>query len=333
MRILLTGASGFVGGHTARALRADGHELRLLTRASSDLSRLHNLPHEHVIVDLAADLAGDHSGLDAACEGIDVVGHVAARLRGRDEAAFMRTNSLATAALGQAARRAGVKSFVYLSSVAALGPAPGDEPEPPDTPIHPISFYGRSKAGGERALAELADDMAIAMIRPPMVYGPADRGLLMFFQMAMRGITLRLTGAPGGGNRVSAIYGPDLAEALTTIVAHPPERIAIWHINDGGPGYTWTELLAALERASGRRLRAIPLPGPAWVGLALAAEGWSLLTSSDPLLDRSRVAEMRQRAWLADGAQLQADTGWRPRTQLEAGMAETMNWYQLAGWL
>ena len=145
MRVLLTGASGFVGGHTARALHADGHELRLLTRASSDLSRLHYLPHEHVIVDLASDLSGDHSGLDAACEGMDVVVHVAARLRGRDETSFMRTNSLATAALGQAARRAGVKSFVHLSSVAALGPAPGDEPEPPDTPIHPISLYGRSQ--------------------------------------------------------------------------------------------------------------------------------------------------------------------------------------------
>ena len=333
MRVLLTGASGFVGGHTARALHADGHELRLLTRASSDLSRLHYLPHEHVIVDLASDLAGDHSGLDAACEGMDVVVHVAARLRGRDEAAFMRTNSLATAALGQAARRAGVKSFVHLSSVAALGPAPGEEPEPPDTPIHPISLYGRSKAGGELALAELADDMSIAMIRPPLVYGPADRGLLMFFQMAMRGVTLRLRGAPGGGNRVSAVYGPDLAEALATIVAHPPERMTIWHINDGGPGYTWQQLLAALERAAGRRLRTIPLPGPAWVGLALASEGWSLLTRSDPLLDRSRVAEMRQRAWLLDSAQLQADTGWRPRTQLEAGMAETMDWYRQAGWL
>ena len=128
---------------------------------------------------------------------MDVVVHVAARLRGRDETSFMRTNSLATAALGQAARRAGVKSFVYLSSVAALGPAPGDEPETPDTPIHPISLYGRSKAGGEIALADLAEDMSIAMIRPPLVYGPADRGLLMFFQMAMRGVTLRLTRRAG----------------------------------------------------------------------------------------------------------------------------------------
>ncbi len=334
MRILLTGASGFVGGHAAAALHVAGHELRLLTRAGSDLSRIDQLPSERVIVDLAGSHATLAEELEAACAGIDTVVHAAARLRGRGGAAFMRVNAEATRALGQAARRAGVQSFVYLSSIAALGPAPGREPEPPDTPIHPVSHYGRSKAGGERALIELADDLAVAILRPPMVYGPADNGLLPFFQMAERGFAFRLN----GGNRVSAVYGPDLAEALTAIIARPPQRLAIWHINDGGPNeggpaYTWCQLLAALERAAGRRLRTFPLPGSVWAAFALAAEGLAALTNSDPLLDRSRAAEMRQRAWLADSAALEAATGWQPRTPLDAGLAETMRWYRAAGWV
>ena len=109
--------------------------------------------------------------------------------------------------------------------------------------------------------------------------------------------------------------------------------MTIWHISDGGPVYTWRDLLTALEP----RLRSPPphhAPArPAWVGIALPPKAGRCSPRSDPVLDRSRVTEMRQRAWLTDGAQLQADTGWRPRTQLDDGMAETMNWYRQADWL
>ena len=328
MRVLLTGASGFVGGHTAAALHDAGHELRLLTRASSDLSRLDelHLPYERVVV----DLDGDREGLDAACDGIDAVVHIAARLRARDAAEFVRTNAEATAALGEAARDAGARCFIYLSSLAALGPAPGDSPEPPDTPPHPTSDYGRSKLAGEQALAALGGDMALAMIRAPLIYGPADRGLLPFFWMAERGFAPQLS---DGGNRVAGVYGPDLAAALVAVLEQPPPEPATWQISDGGGAYSWRELLAALEGAAGRELRIVPLPPPVWDAMAIASEAWAATTGREPLLDRSRVIELQQRAWLADGAALEAATGWRPTVGIEQGLAETMRWYRQAGWV
>ena len=332
MRVLLTGASGFVGGHTAAALHRAGHELRLLTRESSDLSRLDEaqIPYERVVV----DLDGDRVGLDAACRGIEAVVHIAARLRGRSEAEFMRTNADATAALGSTAREAGVGCFVYLSSLAAQGPAPGDAPEPTDVEPHPTSDYGRSKLAGERALLNLSDDLALTMIRAPLIYGPADRGLLPFFQAAERGFAPQLG---DGSNRVAGVYGPDLAEAITTIVGRTPNETAskpaIWQISDGGGAYTWRDLLAALEQAAGRPLRIIPLPPPIWSAMAAIAEAFAASTGQEPLLDRSRVIEMRQPAWLADGSALQAATGWRPTVGIEQGIAETMRWYRAAGWV
>ena len=328
MRVLLTGASGFVGGHTAAALHRAGHELRLLTRESSDLSRLDEaqIPYERVVV----DLDGDRVGLDAACRDIEAVVHIAARLRGRSEAEFMRTNAEATAALGSAARDAGVGCFVYLSSLAAQGPAPGDAPEPTDVEPHPTSDYGRSKLAGERALEETWGGAALAMIRAPLIYGPADRGLLPFFQAAERGFAPQLG---DGGNRVAGVYGPDLAEAITAILESPPSAPTIWQISDGGGAYTWRDLLAALEQAAGRPLRIIPLPPPVWSALAAAAEAFAASTGGEPLLDRSRVIEMRQPAWLADGSALEAATGWRPTVGIEQGIAETMRWYRAAGWV
>ena len=328
MRVLLTGASGFVGGHTAVALQQAGHELRVLSRAGSDLSRLdeQEIRYTRVVV----DLDGEREDLAGACDGVDAVVHIAARLRGRSAAEFMRTNADATAALGRASRDAGVRCFVYLSSLAALGPAPGDTAERPETEPHPASDYGRSKLAGERALASLGGGMALAMIRAPLIYGPADRGLLPFFQMAERGFAPQLG---DGSHRVAAVYGPDLAAAIARILEQPPSEPATWQISDGGGPYTWRDLLAALERAAGRQLRIVPLPPPIWQAMAAAAEAWAATTGSEPLLDRSRVIEMRQRAWLADGSALQATTGWQPSVGIEEGLAETMRWYRSAGWV
>ena len=328
MRVLLTGASGFVGGHTAVALQQAGHELRVLSRAGSDLSRLdeQEIRYTRVVV----DLDGEREGLAGACDGVDAVVHIAARLRGRSAAEFMRTNADATAALGRASRDAGVRCFVYLSSLAALGPAPGDTAERPETEPHPASDYGRSKLAGERALADLGGGMALAMIRAPLIYGPADRGLLPFFQMAERGFAPQLG---DGSHRVAAVYGPDLAAAIAGILEQPPSEPATWQISDDGGPYTWRDLLAALERAAGRQLRIVPLPPPIWQAMAAAAEAWAATTGSEPLLDRSRVLEMRQRAWLADGSAFQAATGWQPSVGIEEGLAETMRWYRSAGWV
>ena len=216
MRICITGATGFVGSHAARRLAEAGHDLRLLTRASSDLSAVDGIDYERVLGDL-----GDGSGLADACRDVDAVVHVAGLTGSADPARFHRVNAQGTEALTVAARQAGVRRFLYISSLAALGPSA--LPEDPMSTPHPVSDYGRSKLEGERLAVEARGDMALEVLRPPAVYGPRDSGLLPFFKMAKRRYITRLG---DGRRRVSMIYGPDLADAIAALIdREPPPQV------------------------------------------------------------------------------------------------------------
>ena len=324
MRVLLTGGSGFIGGHVARALAQAGHELRLLVRPKSDTSLVKDVDFERVMGDLRqADT------LPAACEGMDAVVHAAAVLRAVRQGDFMHANQEGTGNLAEAASKAGVERFIYFSSIAAQGPAPSATPEPPETRLHPVSAYGRSKAAGEDEVLKQLGQMQIAIVRPPMVYGPGDTGLQMFFWLARRRISARLG---DGANLVDAIYGPDLAEAIRAILDAPPQELARYHASsDEGP-FTWNDLLSTLEIIAGKRLWIPTLAPSVFHSFARCSEAWAMLTRSEPMLDRTRVVEMRQPAWICDSSSLTRDTGWRAATSLEDGMRKTMAWYQEHGW-
>ncbi|MDE2967436.1 MAG: NAD(P)-dependent oxidoreductase [Chloroflexota bacterium] len=325
MRVLLTGGSGFVGGHVARKLISDGHDLRLLVRPTSDTSFVDALPFERALGDLRqADT------LASACEGVDAVIHCAAVLRTTRHDDFMRANRIGTGSLAESAAAAGVERFVYISSLAAQGPAPSLTPEPPETPPHPVSAYGRSKAAGEEEILKQSGRMQLTILRPPLVYGPADSGLLAFFWMARRGFSIRLG---DGSNVISAIYGADLADAVSALLDAELADVARYHIADDAGPYSWNQLLAGLEVAAGKRLWIPSLPGGFFLGAARCSEWWSTLTNSEPMLDQTRVIEMRQPAWICDPSSLSGDTGWQANTPLEEGLRETMSWYRAHGWI
>ena len=325
MRILLTGGSGFVGGHAARALAAEGHELRLLVRPTSDTSFVDDVPFERAVGDLRRP-----ASLAAACEGVDAVVHSAAVLRAVRQGDFMQTNREGAGNLARAAREAGVERFVYISSIAAQGPARSLVAEAPETALHPVSAYGRSKAAGEEEVLTQRGGMQVAILRPPIVYGPADSGLLAFFWMARRRFSVRIG---DGSTLLDAIYAPDLAEAIAAILRSEAQEVARYHVSDGEGPFSWNELLATLGRAVGQRLWIASLSPGVFHGLARCSEAWAGLTRSEPMLDRTRVLEMRQPAWLCDSTSLTRDTGWRSRTPLEEGMRETMAWYREHGWV
>src|SRR3954470_2428325 len=142
MKILLTGGSGFLGSYVAEQFTAAGHTVRALVRPRSDKRLLEKLPR----VELAPGAVEDRASLGPAVAGVDAVVHVAGIVKARKPADFFEVNAQGTRNLVEAAlAQGGLKRFVYVSSLAAVGPSPDGKPVHEDAEPRPVTQYGRSK--------------------------------------------------------------------------------------------------------------------------------------------------------------------------------------------
>ncbi|HEU5171859.1 MAG TPA: NAD(P)-dependent oxidoreductase [Gemmatimonadales bacterium] len=322
MRVLVTGATGFVGSHLVEALRRRGDDVAALVRSPGKAAALAALGVQQVRGTLDDSAALAHGVQDR-----DVVFHLAGLTAARDEAEFVRCNRDGTARLLEAAERAGVRRFVLVSSLAAAGPAQPGRPLRGDEPPRPVTAYGRSKLAGEEVVR--ASRVPWTIVRPPMVYGPRDREVLRVFRLARIGF------APvfgDGTQELSAVHGADLAAALLAAAAAPVACRRIYHACHPEV-FTSLEFIRAVGRTLGRRVTAVRIP-PAVGRLALAGTGAAARAAGRAtILTRDKANEFFQPAWTGDPSALAGDTGWRADHDLTAGLADTWRWYQEAGWL
>ncbi|MEM6960186.1 MAG: NAD-dependent epimerase/dehydratase family protein, partial [Myxococcota bacterium] len=208
MKVLVTGATGFLGGHLCELLVQQGHKVRALTRSTSDTTLLDTLGIECVEANLERGL-----GLDKAIEGMDAVVHGAAVVKAKSPQVFHEVNCGGTEHLLQAAlrKRDALQRFVFVSSLAAHGASRDGSPRPVDAPAHPVTHYGRSKLAAERMVIEAQDALPVTVIRPPAIYGPRDQEMLSFFKMIDSRL-IAFLGSPR--NTISLIWGPDCARAI-----------------------------------------------------------------------------------------------------------------------
>lgn len=301
MKLAITGGTGFVGSHLVKAALAKGHQVTALARRpQSKKDRL---------TWVEGDLS-DRAALKQLVEGTDAVIHVAGVLNAPDEAGFEDGNVTGTLAMLAAATAAGVRRFVYVSSLAAREPK--------------LSMYGGSKARAEALVAESGLDWSI--VRPPAVYGPGDRETLELFKMAKVGLMLM---PPKG--RLSVLHAGDLARLLLAL-AHPnaPAMVTI-EPDDGKPGgWTHKSFAAALGRAVGRSPLVLSAPAPL---LRVAARADRMLRGMKAKLTPDRAAYFSHRDWLVDPARAAPADLWAPQISTERGLAETAIWYRAEGWL
>lgn len=299
----MTGATGFVGGATMRDATAAGWHVRALTRRPQ--------PARDGVTWIAGALDRPDSLAEMAA-GSDVVMHIAGVVNVPTRAAFEAGNATATAHVIDAARGAGIKRFVHVSSLAAREPG--------------LSDYGWSKERAEIIVRDSGLDWTI--VRPPAVFGPGDTEMLDLFRMARRGIAL----LPPTG-RMSAIYVDDLARLLLALAADRDASLgAIYEPDDGRTdGWSHRSFARAIGRAVGRsHVSTLAIPAP-----LLKAGG-----RIDKLVRRSRAKLTPDRAryiahpdWVATtGAQPPADL-WHPEHGTDDALAETVRWYRSKGWL
>jgi nucleoside-diphosphate-sugar epimerase len=305
VRILVTGATGFVGTAFVAAVVEQGrHSVRAVARHTSSAFR-------PGVEQVAADLA---AGTNWACalDGVEAVLHLAARVHVmRDAAAdplaeFRRVNVEGTITLASQAAAAGVRRFVYLSSVKVHGES-GTYSE--DDPPAPEDAYGVSKHEAEVGLRQIAaaTKMESVIIRPPLVYGP---GVRANFQQLMRAVALGVPLPLGAVHNLRSLIGVDnLVDFMLTCLEHPAAAGETFLVSDGEDLST-TDLVRRIARAMDRSARLVPVPA-------------SALMAAATLIGRRDAARRVLGTLRVDITKARRRLAWTPPVMVDEGLRRT----------
>jgi nucleoside-diphosphate-sugar epimerase len=326
-RSLVTGATGFTGGHLARALVAQGDTVSALVRtdgpAATALAKAGVRP-------AFGDLR-DPAALVAATADVDVVYHIAAiyRQAGLAEDTYRAVNATAVKQIIEAAARGGVKRVVHCSTVGVHG----DVEHPPaneDAPLKPGDIYQVTKLEGERLAADAAARLGIevTIARPSGIYGPGDRRLLRLF----RGVARRHWVTLGAGEIYYHLtFIDDLVEGFRLCGTHPAAANRTY-ILAGGEVTTLNALVGLVAEGAG-----VPVPSrhlPVWPFRAAGAacEVVCRPFGLEPPIHRRRV-DFFTKSRAFDITRARTEIGFAPRVGLREGIRRTLDWYRNEGWL
>lgn len=325
-RVLVTGATGFIGSHLVEELVKRRYAVRCLVRETSGRKWLHGLNVDFVVGDVT-----DPSSLESAVAGVDIVFHAAGISKSLHEEEMYLTNATGTTNLIKAVVkvRPGLQRFVYLSSIAAAGPSSRVKLLVESDPPNPVTSYGASKLAGEDALLAFAPRVPTTIIRAPVVFGPRDPSFLPLFRWVRGGIKPIL----GFRQRyVSMVYVDDLVRGLLMAAESRKAKGQTYYIVSR-PRVTYDDFMT--EIAASLHKRAIPLRVPATLvyPIVLLADGMARMRGRLIEIDKEKIRRMSPRFWICDGSKAREELGFEPRVSLHAGIHRMTEWYRKMGWL
>ena len=315
-RVVVTGAAGFVGLHLVPVLCAQGVTVRAALRRGAP-----RLP-EDVEPVVVGDLS-DRPNLQNALRGVDAVIHLAGRVHvmqesaSDPEAAYRSANVEATRHLANQAARAGVRRFIFLSSIKVNGERTGPHAFTESDAAAPQDAYARSKWAAEQALHEVAAQtgLEVVIVRPPLVYGPGVRAnFLRLMRLVQRGVPLPLGSVE---NRRSMVGQGNLCDLLALCLRHPAAAGQTFLASDQNDLST-PGLIRAIASAMGRRARLFPFP----VGVLRQTAG---------LVGMGSMIERMVDSLQVDSSKATRLLGWTPPVSVAEGLRLTLSWYLAHG--
>lgn len=315
--VLVTGATGFVGRFLCKRLLAEGFRVRGTLRESGTPSSLVDGVDPVMVEHLSTDTPWSH-----AMAGVDTIIHLAARVHIMDDpstdplAEFRKVNVAGTARLAGEAAKAGVKRFVFISSIKVNGEE-SSIPYTSDSPSLPSDPYGISKWETEQALrtVEAETGMEVVVVRPTLVYGPGVKAnFLTMMKIITKGIPLPLASV---ANKRSLIYVGNLVDALTACAVHPAAAGQTYLVSDGEDVST-PDLIRRTAKALDLHARLFPVSA-------------SFLRLVGNLPGKSGVVNRLMGSLTVDSTKIRQELGWKPPYTMEEGLKETAEWFKKAG--
>lgn len=308
-RVLVTGATGFVGRVLCETLALSGYRVRAALR--SDRAVPACIAEKALVGEI-----GGSTDWSAALDDVDLIIHAAARVHVMHDAAAdlcFETNTNGTRRLATAAAQAGVRRFVFLSSIKVNGEETMGGAYTATDVVRPQDPYGQSKLDGEKFVQEIgaSTDMETVIVRPPLVYGPGVKAnFLRLMHWVDRERPLPFAAIKNSRSLVS-IW--NLCELLVLVTQHPAAAGATWMVSDGEDLST-PELMRRLGRAMQRRVRLFSVP----VGL---------LKLGGTLAGRALEVRRLCGSLAVDIAQTRSLLGWSPPVSADESLARTVAWY------
>jgi len=328
-KVLITGASGFIGFHLIEAALGRGLDVYAAVRPGSDVRHL----KEYDIRFCELDYTNEQQLAEQlAATGFKYIIHAAGTTRAGSQKMYDTVNAayafnLASAAVKGLGDR--LQKFVFMSSLAAVGPLSTSRLQliTEDTAPAPVTAYGRSKLLAEQQLKALTS-LSLVVLRPTAVYGPRERDIFIMLRSIHRGLEPYIGRI---GQQLSFVYVKDLvAVTINSLFSNVSHKT--FNISDGR-GYDQYELANLTKQILNKKTVRLHLPHTMVKGMAFALEKWSGWWGKTPVLNREKLHELTAINWQCSIENATTQLGYRPQYPLEQGLRETLQWYRLNKWL
>lgn len=322
MRVLVTGANGFVGRHVVPALASRGHTVRALVRPGARLDGALPTDAERVFGDVTVP-----ESLPPVVADVDAVVHLAGVTRASRASRYRRVNVEGTRALADACAGRGLRRLIYLSSLSAQGPSRPGAPHREPGCEAPVDAYGESKLAAERVLAERSGDLPTTVLRPALLYGPGARAILELARLVQRRVAPVVPQM-----ELSLLHVHDLAELVASLVERDDAPFGPYFVSDGAP-HTVEQVVAILERlVSTAPAVRVPLARGLLSTLAPAAERFAAASGLGLGMARA-LRDMSSDSWGCVPELAMRDLDFTPTVDLEVGLIATVDWFRAEGLL
>ncbi|MEP7108390.1 MAG: NAD(P)-dependent oxidoreductase [Ferruginibacter sp.] len=325
-KVLITGASGFLGYHIIQTAIEKGLNVYAAIRANSNIEHLKGLQVHYLFLNYD-DVEGMARQLTE--NRIDYIIHAAGITKSIRQEVYNNINADYTINLAKAAERSGnnLKKMVFISSLAAVGPLPGYHSQiNEETITNPVTAYGRSKLLAEKGLTKIA--IPITILRPTAIYGPRDTNIFIMIRLVKKGLD------PYIGKivqQLSFVHARDVADvAVNSLFLN--SAVGVYNITDGNiyDRYRLSDITKILLKCKAVRVH---LPVPLVRSLAFIIESASGWLKQPSIINREKLQELAAKNWICDISKAKRELTFAPKFDLQTGLEDSISWYIKNKWL